>query len=91
MLGSAFGRAAPDMFMSSAFDVRGGHDFSHANSQRLRPLLAFAAFKAAGNRVLLFDVFPFVKKDPPHRRRCRNATVSMRFERQVPPDKRVPP
>ena len=64
---------------------------SSINSQRLRPLLAFAAFKAAGDRVLLFDVFPFVKKDPPHRRRYRKATVSMRFERRVPPDKLVPP
>ena len=30
---------------------------SSINSQRLRPLLAFAAFKAAGDRVLLLDVF----------------------------------
>ena len=63
---------------------------SSINSQRLRPLLAFAAFKAAGDRVLLFDVFPFVEKDSPHRRRCRNTMISMRFGRRVPIDERVP-
>ena len=47
------------------------------NNQRLRPLIAFAAIKAAGNRVLLVDLFPFINKDPSHRRLCRNAMDSI--------------
>ena len=42
---------------------------SSVDSQRLRPRLAFAAFKAAGNGVILFDLFLSIKQDPSHRRR----------------------
>ena len=46
-------------------------------SERVRPLIASVAFKAAGNPVLLFDLFPFIKKDLSYRRRCRNAMNSI--------------
>ena len=50
---------------------------SSIHSQRVRPLVASAAFKAAGNLVLLFDLFLFIKKGLSDRRRCRNAMNSI--------------
>ena len=42
-----------------------------SSSQRLRPLTVSAAFKAAGNLVMLCYLFPCIRKDPSHRR-CRD-------------------